>query len=750
MSTVVPRVAAVSDENRLREEAEPRTAVTPTSNSLGSVNAANGEDNPSSCEGKISRSLRCLAFALLLVAGLDLLCTALILLGFSSGTIVAVVTWTCKPLCMVLLSIYIVTQRAHLWESIKRRLIAMAHCKETRRGGLLDQVHLTLDAEHTPAWRQHLARFLEDQRWSLLVILWVMVDMCSIFFRNIAATSLFNPVHSENINYVAMWSKILSLSILFVFMVEQVLHLVAFGRVLFSKRWLVLDLAVVGFCFLSGLWECFLGEPPGGYHVGCRLWRLLAFFVELIIQLDVNRMNQARISESEEVLTPSFSPRQPSFAAEESERVDNVNWTKLLASTLVRHGIPLPAAPPTILSGSQQSSRPPSRTGSRPLSPAGSRPPSSGPHGRDVRRSDRAAFLISEESFIREASRKWPDENEADIFEGAISVPAKAKFFRHIFLAPSGGLDRIDFLFDVHRFFGATMVAACLVMNVAVLLYNNLRTVASLPSPLRLEWPTDWLMPTSLVALFELAYLGFFFVLTCKDLRALFSLGHSPKEGHQRYYRWQAVVSLLIHRVPQLRAFSALRVLYWVLPAVLIPDLQALLRDRRGVVAFVTFRLIALFFGLQAFMVRLWSVYSVLRRLDDSEGLSFWSIVEIAAFLNQMTGIVDLALFTRRRLFLFIFGGSDVILDSSEVARRRAWLATLLHRVWGHPRSSLMRFFAVALTFSPDDVQRLVLRERSDCSGAAAVDASSGRACSGDEGSTSFFVATSKREDGAG
>merc|ERR1712187_124189 len=78
-------------------------------------------------------------------------------------------------------------------------------------------------------------------------------------------------------------------------------------------------------------------------------------------------------------------------------------------------------------------------------------------------------------------------------------------------------------------------------------------------------------------------------------------------------------------------------------------------------------------------------------------------------FLVQVLGVVQLSLFVRHRLFIFIFGGEDGILQQEEIQRMNVWNALLAKRRYRD--LSFPKFIVAMLSFSEEDFQKLVLNE---------------------------------------
>merc|ERR1712167_396181 len=81
-------------------------------------------------------------------------------------------------------------------------------------------------------------------------------------------------------------------------------------------------------------------------------------------------------------------------------------------------------------------------------------------------------------------------------------------------------------------------------------------------------------------------------------------------------------------------------------------------------------------------------------------------------FLVQVLGVVQLGPFVRKRLFVFIFGGEDGMLQDDEIELMETWQALLARRMYTD--LEYKQFIAVMLSFSDEDFQSLVLNENQE------------------------------------
>eukprot|EP00747_Dinoflagellata_sp_TGD_P049815 gnl/TRDRNA2_/TRDRNA2_146407_c2_seq1.p1 gnl/TRDRNA2_/TRDRNA2_146407_c2~~gnl/TRDRNA2_/TRDRNA2_146407_c2_seq1.p1 ORF type:complete len:280 (+),score=31.01 gnl/TRDRNA2_/TRDRNA2_146407_c2_seq1:1-840(+) len=202
-----------------------------------------------------------------------------------------------------------------------------------------------------------------------------------------------------------------------------------------------------------------------------------------------------------------------------------------------------------------------------------------------------------------------------------------------------------------------------------------------------------------LIAFVETTMLCLFMVfVSVASLRGLCS--SSPSE------RWDAVAAIFWNYCGKLQTFSALKLLYFVTPQVLIPQVGIAVQhavERHWsylglpLVCWMFSRVLCFVIGFDAFVVKI-------RRVNDDS-----SLVSYAALMNQLLGIVQLNWFVRDRLHRFIFGGEDGYVSDREMQVLKVWQAMLVRRIW--QTHSFLRFVAIMVTFSDSDFQMLVLQE---------------------------------------
>lgn len=323
----------------------------------------------------------------------------------------------------------------------------------------------------------------------------------------------------------------------------------------------------------------------------------------------------------------------------------------------------------------------------------------------------------------------------------------KPAFFERLELAEDGGFRELEPMFVVSRYFWAAVGIACLLMNLFCIIWFNLVILLSIPVS---DWVSDvhtrpahseiaqqdasngtsrWLIINSFIALFldgdlrvnyevMLAFLelGLFVVYMCQT--AMVCRKICSRSGGER---WLGVAVLLWDTVPELSTFSAMKTLNEVTPQVVAPVLATKVKRARQptagygdyweLVKFVLLRILHLLVGFEAFMIK----FSLASDEVNAGKNELPVLLTSLAFLNQLLGVVNVQQFSRRRLFIFIFGGEDGFLSKREEAVAATWLGMLAEKMWLHAKGrrgpQWAWFLAVGLSYGDSDFQMLVLNE---------------------------------------
>mmetsp|Transcript_44962 Transcript_44962/g.71457 ORF Transcript_44962/g.71457 Transcript_44962/m.71457 type:complete len:452 (+) Transcript_44962:81-1436(+) len=185
--------------------------------------------------------------------------------------------------------------------------------------------------------------------------------------------------------------------------------------------------------------------------------------------------------------------------------------------------------------------------------------------------------------------------------------------------------------------------------------------------------------------------------------------------------RWSKAYIFWWEVLPELTSFSAMRLLHFATPSVVLSDLYSFAAyagsraeldgwatGARLWVVFVLTKLMCLVLGIDAFLFKVRVAYSDIHQ----EELGPWSLLSVTMFIVQVLGIVQLSMFVRGRIFLFIFGGEDSIMQPAEKALQNIWQAMVVRKVcqlFDWPKAA-----AILMTFDEDDFQKLVLNENGD------------------------------------
>mmetsp|Transcript_87374 Transcript_87374/g.187367 ORF Transcript_87374/g.187367 Transcript_87374/m.187367 type:complete len:430 (+) Transcript_87374:110-1399(+) len=310
-------------------------------------------------------------------------------------------------------------------------------------------------------------------------------------------------------------------------------------------------------------------------------------------------------------------------------------------------------------------------------------------------------------------------------------------FFSKLHIAQDGGLNEVGSLFYADRFVWAFVNVLCILVNIWFVVQPNIDTLSD-PTKVWLipQRPERFLLstralravsssekeidPDLLVAAIEL---GLFAV---RILTIAFSLGRILwyVNEDKSPVLWDAVADFFFESLPDLSSFSAMSFLYYISPSVFFPQvghkLTAVRRRNCRLYGMPLhfFMLTRAWYGLigfDSFLVK----FQHAAVSYSSGGSDLNTFINCAAFLNQMLGVVHVSTYVRWRLLVYIFGGEDGYISSLERVRSQTWHALLAQKVWISSRSLKMPrtwFWAVMLSYSDYDFQKLTLNENSRAS----------------------------------
>jgi len=292
-------------------------------------------------------------------------------------------------------------------------------------------------------------------------------------------------------------------------------------------------------------------------------------------------------------------------------------------------------------------------------------------------------------------------------------------------LARDGGLVfEAGRLYTPMRIIPAVVACVCIVLNVSQLVTENYKFLTmdhdhvedrfNLSEILCARWGVaNRLAAEKLVACYELVAVAYLCIMMfCTILQMVY--------GGSEFCRWLATARLFLADLPELKYFSAMRLLMHLLPYVIVQESQAMLSDFKDrhskgekkrrmfleALVFVAIRLVVFIFGFDAFIVKFRAA------AEWASVVRFTSFIKIAVFLNQTVGIVQIERITMQRVMLFIFAGEDSIMCGEESQLMQAYLARLFEKIWTYPSSRWPQKLAVSLTFADRDFQGLMLNER--------------------------------------
>jgi len=185
------------------------------------------------------------------------------------------------------------------------------------------------------------------------------------------------------------------------------------------------------------------------------------------------------------------------------------------------------------------------------------------------------------------------------------------------------------------------------------------------------------------------------------------------------FRRWFNVQKIFWETVPRLSVYSGMRLLYSCVPIVLTSDVCEIIdtvsqetrqRAIKTVCRWLAITIASFAVGFDMFLMKLRIVTAAAKQQE----LTIIDFLPTLQFLIQVVGVVQLGIYTRKRLFTFIFGGEDGVMQPEEFVKLETWNALLAKRIYGDGTSarSIVKFLVVMLSFSDMDFQSLVLNDR--------------------------------------
>jgi len=155
---------------------------------------------------------------------------------------------------------------------------------DSHKSHLLKKISKGKQDAEKEGWRHSLGEFMESKYVSGTVIALILVDiLCTVVNDLLENTDLLNPKYDEPGEKWENATYTISVSILLIFLLEQFLHIVAFGVKFFSHWWYVFDLLVV---YVSLVCETILRGPAEetlALLIVLRLWKVVAFLFDVCL-----------------------------------------------------------------------------------------------------------------------------------------------------------------------------------------------------------------------------------------------------------------------------------------------------------------------------------------------------------------------------------------------------------------------------------------------------------------------------------
>jgi len=299
-------------------------------------------------------------------------------------------------------------------------------------------------------------------------------------------------------------------------------------------------------------------------------------------------------------------------------------------------------------------------------------------------------------------------------------------FFCDIQIARDGGFSEVNELWYPGRWVSALAVPAYIMANLWAIISLDVQTLLkssrgqvsemfvlnqSITRQLGLQLPLPGCAITCVLELVVLAVI----------LLHLLALLLRSLVAEEEWSRWGAIESVFWKTLPELSTYSGMRLLHFASPSVLVADIikfgqysTSRWRGRCGLLTrkwtkLVLTRAFCFVLGMDCFLVKVQSFSKVIPHAGD--GLVSVKFLKTCMFLVQVLGIVQLQMFVKNRLFTFVFGGEDAVLQTREKLLKSVFNTMLVRAIWRE--HSCLRFCIIMMSFSDADLQRLFLNESS-------------------------------------
>mmetsp|Transcript_23935 Transcript_23935/g.44345 ORF Transcript_23935/g.44345 Transcript_23935/m.44345 type:complete len:623 (-) Transcript_23935:71-1939(-) len=159
-------------------------------------------------------------------------------------------------------------------------------------------------------WRRKLGNVIEHPLVNMSVLLLILIDICCATVHDLLnQTDLLNPKYNRTKYYIIHTSHKVSIYILCTFLVEQMLHIICFGKAFFYHFWYVCDLVTV---YVSLMGETVAHEKFGdvvSFLICMRLWKVTTVIFDVFLAGYQNQEMQEKILKKKERMH-SRSPKK--------------------------------------------------------------------------------------------------------------------------------------------------------------------------------------------------------------------------------------------------------------------------------------------------------------------------------------------------------------------------------------------------------------------------------------------------------
>lgn len=313
-------------------------------------------------------------------------------------------------------------------------------------------------------------------------------------------------------------------------------------------------------------------------------------------------------------------------------------------------------------------------------------------------------------------------ESEEETWDEMCTLPLEDRiFFGHLFIAKDGGMDEIggspSFALNGARRTATIVLLVFVVYNILAIILADIDLMTSVdPKPPQYLLSASLLSPVLSWYGIDVGHLPkrvagavecFFLSMRCLQTY-LHYLNIRYNDGYQRY---RSVVLVAWELLPDLSIFSSLRLLQYVVPQQATYDATvAFFYDSSpaNIAFFVISRPLCLVAGFDFLLIKI----RLVRQYIDVVDASIIRVAKAGIFLCQLLGVVQIGKACKIRLYRFIFGGEDGVMQDDEKVRQDVWEAMVVREFMNGYNK--WHAFCLILTFNDDDFQLLLLNEGSN------------------------------------